>query len=118
MILQKTISKENFYNTYFSLLNPIFNLTKLEIDILSEFLKLYKELNGVKDADKMIFSSTSRQLICERLDISKYNLNNYIKSLKKKNMIVDLGDGKYMFNPYLNIDPQDGFEITFKIKIN
>lgn len=120
MILQKIVTKEDFYKTYFNILNPVLSLTGSEINILSEFLKLKNTFNGFSDneSNKLTFSSTSRQLVCEKLNISKYNLNNYIKGLKKKNMIIDLGNGEYKFNPYLEVNPENGFEITFKIKID
>lgn len=117
MILQKTINRDEFYETYFKLLNPIFNLTNLEINILSEFLKLYQDFKNIEEVNKLVFSSASRQLVSDRLNISKYNLNNYIKSLRQKNMIIDTGNGEYIFNPYLKVIPEDDFDITFKIKL-
>lgn len=120
MNLQRIVSREEFYNTYFSILNPVLKLTNKEIDILSEFLKIKETIKGRDEnsTNKLTFSSTSRQIVCDKLNISKYNLNNYIQGLKKKRMIIDLGNGEYKLNPYLEVSPEEGFEVTFNIKID
>lgn len=119
MILQKQVRKEDFYRECLSIMNTVFNLTNTEIKILSEFLNLKTSFNLFEEneSNKLTFSSTSRELVCSKLGISKYNLNNYINGLKKKRMIIELGSGEYKLNPYLEFNNDKDFEITFKIKI-
>lgn len=119
MILQKTVSIEDFHKSYLNILNSVLNLTVKEIEILSEFLKIKQGFESFSDEErnKLTFSSTSRHIVCEKLKVSKYNLNNYIKGLKEKRMIIDLGRGSYKLNPYLDINPVEGIDITFKLKL-
>lgn len=118
MILQKVVGGDKYYNECLHIMNTVLKLTTTEINVLSEFLKLKESFNNFPEDErnKLTFSSTSRQLVCEKLDISKYNLNNYIKGLKRKNMIIDLGRGNYKLNPYIELDSKQEFELTFKIK--
>ena len=118
MILQKVVGSENYYKECLNILNTVLKLTATEINILGEFLKLKDNFRTFPEdeSNKLTFSSTSRQLVCEKLDMSKYNLNNYITGLKRKNMIIELGKGEYKLNPYIELNKEQEFEVTFKIK--
>lgn len=120
MILQKVVGSDRYYKECLHILNTVLKLTTTEINVLSEFLKLKEgfELFQEYERNKLTFSPTSRQFVCEKLGISKYNLNNYIKGLKRKNMIIDLGKGVYKLNPYIDLNSANEFEVTFKIKSN
>jgi len=84
MKLQLQVSKENFYSKYYQTINGILKLTNKELAILV-LLSNSKQLGTT---DKELFSSNSRKLIAETLSISKFNLNNYIKSMKDRGIII------------------------------
>lgn len=120
MLLQKTVNKDDFHKECLTILNSVLKLTTTEIQVLAEFLKLKSsfELFSEEESNKLTFSSTSRQFVCDKLGISKYNLNNYINVLKKKRMIVEYDKGIYKLNPYIKFDEKEGLKVTFIIKTN
>lgn len=121
MILNKQVSKEDFYKSYYTALNGILNLSNKQLDVLSEFSIIRNNLPDNftdEQKDEYTFSSTSRNVICEKLGISIYNLNNYIKGLKEKGMIVSK-NGDYTLNRMIFIPVQEGSnsEIIFRFNI-
>lgn len=121
MVLQQNLSKEDFYKKYYKVLNGLLNMTNTEINILSEFSTIRSNLPDTfseEDKDKYTFSSVSRQLVCDTLKVSKFNLNNYIKVLKSKRVILSRGKDYYI-NPQLFVDitKTNLAEITFKFKL-
>jgi len=91
MILTRTIERKDFYKNFFRSLNFILNLSNKELAILSQFASmranLPRDLNPTQ-LDAMTFSSVNRKIIAESLGISIFNLNNYIKALKTKGIII------------------------------
>lgn len=118
MILKKEVSRENFYKTYYSALNGILNLTGKQIEVLAEFSNIRDELSDAfteEQKDTYTFSSSSRGIICEKLGITIYNLNNIIKDLKNKGFIITT-EKSYKINPFLFKNKED-IEVTFKFLI-
>lgn len=93
MILIRTIERKDFYPSYYKSLNYMLNLSKKELAILSYFsntmASMSKEYN-LSQASAMTFSSSNRKIIADSLDISIYNLNNYIKSLTDKGIFTKI----------------------------
>lgn len=119
MILKKEVNKDNFYKTYYSALNGILNLTGKQIDVLSEFSNIRDELPDTfteDQKDEYTFSSSTRGIICEKLSITIYNLNNIIKELKNKGFIINKSKKEYKINPFL-FRKRENTEIVFKFNI-
>lgn len=108
------VESENFYGYYLDVMNGVFKLTKKEKDILSWFLEreYYYNQNYIKDN---VFSKSNRRLIEEQLGITPHYLNNYIKTLKGKKMIVKSKTGLEI-NPKVYIDKNDGVRIQFQVE--
>lgn len=110
MILEKNINRKELYKTYYQILNSVLNLTKTEIEILDKFRELSKD-----DAHKL--GSDERKLISSELKMSIYNLNNYIRTLKDKGMLITV-DNKLIINPNLLLeDNKPSYSVKFKINI-
>lgn len=98
---------------YISIFNFIFNLTKIEIEILAEFIDLYRELSRAS-ININPFSTDMKKKVANNLGRKDFNtLNNYIKSFQNKKAIKHTNVG-YEIHPLLI--PMDEDEIRFIIK--
>lgn len=87
----------------------MFKLTDKEIEVLTEFIKVYQEF---KEVD--VFTSEFKKLIAKRLGMENFNiLNIYIKNLVGKQALLR---GKtYKINPVLLMkEGQTGVEFQWK----
>lgn len=78
----------NVVNTYQYLqaLNSILNLTSKELKILTAFIDLSETID--------LCSVHNKKIVAKALEIEDYNtLNNYVKRLKDKKVIVKTKDG-------------------------
>lgn len=124
MVLSKNISKQEFYFSFYKALNSLLGLTKKELAILSHFASIRANLSqSISDPpalDAANFNIKSRKLVASTLGISNYNLNNYLKSLRLKGIVLLTNTGKLTINPtvYPNLDSiQDTFSVEFKFTI-
>jgi hypothetical protein len=84
------------------------NLSPMEIDILSCMLN-----HNMETIDHL-----SRKIIADELKRSNFNINNYIISLRDKNMLITKAKDKNLYvNPKI-IDLVKDSNIGFKLKIN
>lgn len=78
-----SISKDKYYKAMLNVMSRLINLTKFEIELISTmFSHNIKILNKVTRLDLRLL-----------LDTSEYNLNNYIKKLKAKKVLLQTEDG-------------------------
>mgnify|MGYP001486882904 CR=1 FL=1 len=121
MVFSKEVTKENFYKVYLSIINGLLHLTNKEIQVLSELLRLH-ELDArtkpgltAEERSRLLFSFESRNILQKRLGITQFNLNNYMKSLRTKRVIIVEND-LYRINPML-IPTKNGklTKIEFKL---
>lgn len=118
-ILKRKVQKEDFYKIYLKTLNGHLELTSRELDVLIEFCKLQSSYSNeeVDSNPQLIFGNSPRQEIRTTLGISPYNLNNIIKSLKAKGVLLVKGKS-YVINPRLFVPNTDKeYSINFKIEI-
>ena len=115
MKLQLQVNKEDFYNKYYQTINGILKLTGKELAILV-LLSNSKLQLGI--TDKELFSSKSRKLMAETLGISKFNLNNYIKSMKDRGIIIKQ-EKSLAINPavYKDITSTNTIDLIFSFNI-
>lgn len=100
------LNKEVKYKEYLFLINGLLNLTRKEIEILSEFIKVMFETNETEN----IFSTEIRKIVAERFDIK--NVHTYVKSFVDKGLVSKRGDNYY---PKKILMPTE-VGITFKFK--
>lgn len=123
MILTRNIERKNFYINFYKALNFILNLSNKELAILSQFAamraNLPKELTDPQ-LDAMTFSSANRKIVASTLGISMFNLNNYIKSLKTKQILVSNGGRHLTINPSIFIDSNqtDTYSVEYKFNLS
>ena len=97
--------REGFYRRFFKSINGILSLTDREMDVLA---KLYEHFDNIKSgvsddkmANELLFSTGYRKKIREELQVSSLLLNNYIKSLKDKNIVIEKDGVKSINNMFL-----------------
>ena len=122
MTLTKNLERNTFYLNFYRALNSVLNLSKKELLILSHFAtmrsNLPKELTSIQ-SDAMTFSAANRKIVAETLGISIFNLNNYIKALKDKKILVlnDKGKISIYHSIYVDID-NTKFPYSLEFKFN
>lgn len=99
MILTRTIERKDFYINFYKSLNFVLNLSNKELAILS----LFATMQANSPRESITFSSTNRKIVSQSLGISIFNLNNYIKSLKVKGLLISI-DRKLSISPKIWID--------------
>lgn len=110
MKLKRVVTRDNFYKEYYTALNGVLRLSKLELNILAQ-LSIYKN-RGEDILDKAI-----RKEIAMKLGITTFNLNNYIGILKDKKMLI-IKDNKSDINPNIFREiPEDKYSIEFEIYV-
>lgn len=115
MIIRKQVSNDNFYYMYLLAWNGFLKLSNKEIEILNELLIENERL--VPENKNLLFDTTIRKRIQKKLNISVYNLNNYISNLKKKSIIKEREDGLYL-NPKIIPKKKDEVSLTFSFIFN
>ncbi len=66
---------------------------------------------------KIVFGPTSREIIRTKLNISPYNLNNIIKTLKSKGIILTI-DNHYYLNQQVYVPLTDTeYAVNYKFEI-
>ncbi len=80
------------FRGYVELLQPIFKLRNREADVFAVLLYFNdqkKDIKNIEDRFELIFSTKSRKLILEMLDIKDNILQNTLSILRKKGLILD-----------------------------
>jgi len=109
----------DFFPKYLKLVNVILPkpLTLKEIEVLSEFMKLKGD---IVSEDR--FGTQARKLVREKFGFkSSSNLDNYIKYLKNKGVLVyaEEDSKKLIINKRIAIpQDEDTIELTFKFHID
>jgi DNA-binding MarR family transcriptional regulator len=94
---QLILGKKDFYTKHLNIISnflPV-EFTPKEIDVVASFMSLEGDI--AKDR----FGTSARKIVREELGISPGGLGNYLRSLKKKNLIVDV-DGTTKIQPLLS----------------
>jgi len=96
---------------------PIKGLMKREMDVLAELMYQNYLNQNITDFNKrqvILFSTDSRNIMIERLNMSAGSFNDYLSRLRKKKVITK--DNKLM--QFLNIIPDGKYEFNIKFDIN
>ena len=117
-ILERTLTREDFYETFLIMLGSNYpkekRLTENERKILVEFMKLTDEKFKYNR-----FGKIAKNVIAEKMNINKPNLERYIQDLRKKGYIEKDADNISSLNKMLHRLLGVGeLELNFKFKIN
>lgn len=107
------VQKRELFLKYLEWIDPILKLKDLDRKVLAALLSLhytYRDYNNIDVLNEILFSSTVRQDLIKRLEISESQFSKSIKSLEEKGLIED-----NKLHPTLTRYPKDG---KFKIAIN
>ena len=100
--MKKIKLKDMTYSKYVKFFASFYNLSDKEIDVLASFMLLNKELVNQKLTINA-FSTFGKKEVATRLGIKNFNtLNNYIKRLKDKDVIVSTDNG-YEFSELFSV---------------
>ena len=111
MLVVKT-SRNRFFHTYLTWLNPLLMLSKGELDILAALLTLhYNHRNYPKDTlDALLTSPETLEAVRKKIKINTRMFNKLLSSLKEKELILEKG-----LNTSLTKYPKDG---KFKLYVS
>lgn len=113
MKLTLLTNKNDFYKKYYQAINGILKLTNKELSILETL----STLKAKGYTDKELFSSKTRSKIANDLGMSKFNFNNYIKTMADRNILIRNGR-KLSINNSIYVDISNSSSIEFLIKLN
>lgn len=117
-ILERTLKREDFYDTFLIMLGSNYpkdkRLTENERKVITEFMKLTDEKFKYNR-----FGKIAKNVVAEKLNITKPNLERYIQDLRKKGYIEKDVDNISSLNKMLNrlLEVKE-LELSFKFKIN
>lgn len=124
VLFKSEVSRGNFYFKYYTALNGVLNLSKKQLEVLAALSTIRNSLDNStnfteEQKDILTFSTKSRNIVTEKLEISNYNLNNLLKVLRDKKIILNHPtDNRYFLNPSV-YSPlrKEGRNLTFKFII-
>lgn len=121
-VLKRQVLKQDFYPTYLKALNGFLELTGREFEVLVELCKLQAQYllldYSEEQLSTIVFGPTSRKLIRTHLNISPYNLNNILKVLRDKHLILVNEDKSYRLNPQIFVNNTESeYSINYKFNI-
>ncbi len=97
------VNKYSIYKAILTIANFSLKLSPMEIDILATLFKY----------GFYTITAEARDILRKALDKDQYSINNYIKRLKEKNMLLEGEDKEIHINPSLKQIVESN-EITFK----
>lgn len=104
------VNKYNIYKTILTMINFKLGLSTMEIDMIATMFKYNYD----------ILNAEARDILRKALDKDQYSINNYIKRLKAKGLLLE-EDKKIYMNPNLKDSINtiiDNKEISFKFKFD
>lgn len=121
-VLKRKVNKEDFYKVYLKSLNGFLDLTNREFEVLVELCNIQAQNLPLdytpEQLSKIVFGPTSREIIRTKLSISPYNLNNIIKILKSKKVILITPNRLYYLNPQLYVPlTEQEYSVNYKFEI-
>lgn len=102
-----------YFKYYVQLLNPLLKLTTREVDVLSTILLVYYTNISHPKIDDLIFSTSSKKAIREKLKLSEPSLNNSFTILRKKGIIV----GNKLSPIILKFPKNNKLTITYELEL-
>lgn len=118
MIIPVNVDIKKFYKAYVNALNPILNLKKREVEVLSTILTLCY-VNRHLNEDKLfnlIFSASARKAMYMSIKMSEPSFNNHLTSLRSKRILTN--DNKIVKHLLKYPDEKDNvLNITYKLKL-
>ena len=90
----------DYYQTYFSIIQPFTNLSPKEAIILATLIEIRQLLSSGTEVVKEILNKETINYVTKENNVSKNNLSVIMNNLKKKKIIVDGKIKKQYLIPY------------------
>jgi hypothetical protein len=103
-VLQINSSEESFTRDYLSMINGLLKLTDTELKVLEAFLTIAPEKPCSPDSRKQVTGLLGFKSVAV--------LNNFIKSLKDKGVLI-IDEREYRFNPL--VIPKKNLQLSFSL---
>ncbi len=116
MEIKRKVTEESFYIDYIKAFNGFLNLSNREILVLAELIK--EDANLSNSNKYLLFETSIRKKIRERLDISMYSINNYIAALKKKGIIKEQDGVKELNRKIVPVKEKGKYSLTYNFFIH
>lgn len=95
-----------FYRKFLGFMTPLHNMRHSDLKVLAHILLRREELSKACDdkniIDELLFSSTERQRICERIGCSMQHFRQSLTQLRKRGAIVDNKIKKEIIPQFIN----------------
>ena len=109
-------TQNDFYFKYLTSIRGVLDLSSKERMVLGEFMKIQEYLD-LKNSDISPFSSDNRKLVRKSLNMSSHSVNNYIKVLQNKRVVIRK-EGNFRVNSSIIPKIEDGrYVVAFNFKI-
>jgi hypothetical protein len=109
-------TEQKMFKAFVTTMQPVLNLRDREADVFAQLLYynfLKKDIKNLKDRFELVFSTKTKKLIMQNLDIKDSILQNTLSILRKKNLIIN-NEIPLKFHIY----PTDNkIELTFNFKL-
>lgn len=110
------ITEQKMFKAFVTTMQPVLNLRDREADVFAQLLYynfLKKDIKNLKDRFELVFSTKTKKLIMQNLNIKDSILQNTLSILRKKNLIIN-NEIPLKFHIY----PTDNkIELTFNFKL-
>jgi hypothetical protein len=109
-------TEQKMFKAFVTTMQPVLNLRDREADVFAQLLYynfLKKDIKNLKDRFELVFSTKTKKLIMQNLNIKDSILQNTLSILRKKNLIIN-NEIPLKFHIY----PTDNkIELTFNFKL-
>lgn len=113
------VSREQFFKTWLTILQPFLKLRDKELEILAKLLYhrylISVEVKNKEMLDELLFSSKIRKQIMLELNMPEYAYNNLLTCLRKKKVIQGKSINKQIV-PVIS-EPFDNFKLVYNIDV-
>ena len=100
------VKQENYTKAILKVINIFMDLTNYELNIITQII----------DQDIKMLNRVCRKILIEKLETDSYTLNNYIKKLKDKGVLVTTKYGLELNPNIINSIKDNKITITFNIQ--
>ncbi len=113
------VTKEQFFKTWLTILQPFLKLRNKELELLAKLLYhrylISIEVKNKEMIDELLFSSKIKKKIMTELSIPEHAYNNLLTCLRKRKVITERSINKQIV-PVIK-EPFENFKLIYNIDV-